>query len=569
MAFIILRHQVINEQDSTQQIPVAGTTLEIGRGSGNALLLDDLRIGLRHAIIRYVDGRYVIQDLESGGNTYVNHRPIRMQPLAHGDEVNIGNYTLRLRLPSPAEPLQIEVTGGETETEAEQGTATSYLARYRLRDSAFTKKRLSWWGVGLALAGTLLILLYPKIPIGGKVWHTTDILSPGAVTPPHRFIEQQCGICHTTAWGAPTTAACTQCHTGLTHDANQTFTPECVTCHREHRGDSRALTTIRDHLCVQCHADLRVLEGKTPQYATHVNTFNTDHPDFAVLVKEPPGSQGTRVRLNAKPAPVDTSAIKLNHEIHLSDRIKKVTSKTLTCTNCHKMDAQGVTILPIDYTEHCSQCHPLEFDNRFPGQVVGHGVQPEVIQEFLKNNFFTPRCLELAGMPQARPPASPSAAVVRPGGGPATSSSTPSPPVSLQASVMQCRDDGVREAQKRLYTGGKQSVCGLCHVLQDPASANQLPTVVRPAIPLRWFPHSRFEHQTHVRATAARATEEKKNPCEYCHRPDLPAFKSNQTTDVLMPGIASCQTCHTSSSGGASTQCVTCHPYHERKASKP
>ena len=57
-------------------------------------------------------------------------------------------------------------------------------------------------------------------------------------------------------------------------------------------------------------------------------------------------------------------------------------------------------MLPIDYTEHCSQCHPLEFDERFPGQFVDHGTQPEGIQEFLKNNFFTPRCLALAGLPQ-------------------------------------------------------------------------------------------------------------------------------------------------------------------------
>ena len=82
MAFTIIRHNVLNDQAATQQTQVAGNSLEIGRGSGNALLLDDLHISLRHAVIEYVDGRYVIKDLDSRGGTYVNHRAVRMQPLS-------------------------------------------------------------------------------------------------------------------------------------------------------------------------------------------------------------------------------------------------------------------------------------------------------------------------------------------------------------------------------------------------------------------------------------------------------------------------------------------------------
>jgi hypothetical protein len=126
-----------------------------------------------------------------------------------------------------------------------------------------------------------------------------------------------------------------------------------------------------------------------------------------------------RVKLSDKAALRDTSAIKLNHQLHLNpERIKKITGKTLTCTNCHKMDAQGNYILPINYTEHCSQCHPLEFDERFPGQLVEHGTQPEGIQEFLKNNFYTPRCLALAGLPQPSPPAGGAEIARRPGQAP-------------------------------------------------------------------------------------------------------------------------------------------------------
>ena len=145
MAFTIIRHNVVNDQAATQQTQVTGNSLEIGRGSGNALLLDDLHISLRHAVIDYVDGRYVIKDLDSRGGTYVNHRAVRMQPLANGDVVHIGNFNLRLGVPSDAGPLTIDVMREGTEEVAENAAPVSYLSHYRLSDSLFTKKRLTWW----------------------------------------------------------------------------------------------------------------------------------------------------------------------------------------------------------------------------------------------------------------------------------------------------------------------------------------------------------------------------------------------------------------------------------------
>lgn len=566
MPFTIICHHMINDQASTQQTQITGNALEIGRGTGNALALDDLHIALHHAVIEYVDGHYVIKDLESRSGTYVNHRSVRMRPLADGDVVHIGNYNLRMRVPLPAGPLIIEVTREGTEEVAESTAPVSYLARYRLAESFFTKQRLTLWGLGLVVGGGIILLLLGDVSLGKKIWHASTILSPGEVTPKHRFIGHNCTQCHADTWRAPSSTACTTCHTGLVHQADQLFTPECVSCHREHRSDDKALTTMRDQSCVQCHADLRLAGGQAPQFATHIRGFNEGHPEFSVMVEGQNGQTSARVKLSDKAALRDSSAIKLNHQKHLTpERIKQLTGKTLTCTNCHKMDAQGAYMLPIDYTEHCSQCHPLEFDKRFPGQTVDHGTQPEGIQEFLKNNFFTPRCLELAGMPQSRPPAGEGETVRRPGQRPAAPRESPA---TTPAAVIQCRDEGVREAQKRLYAGGKQSVCGLCHTLQDPPPGNQLPTVVRPEIPARWFTHGKFEHQAHIRATIAKATAESTNPCEHCHRPDLAASQSTQTSDVLLPGITSCQECH-SSAGGVSFQCVMCHQYHQRRVGNP
>ena len=40
-------------------------------------------------------------------------------------------------------------------------------------------------------------------------------------------------------------------------------------------------------------------------------------------------------------------------------------------------------MLSIQYEEHCMRCHRLEFDERFPKQVVPHD-EPAVVHTFLE-----------------------------------------------------------------------------------------------------------------------------------------------------------------------------------------
>ena len=121
----------------------------------------------------------------------------------------------------------------------------------------------------------------------------------------------------------PTSTACTTCHTGLVHQASELFTPDCVTCHREHRSDHKALTTIGDQFCVQCHADLRTKGGQAPQFATQIRSFDAGHPEFSVIVAGQNGQKSARVKLSDKAALRDTSAIKLNHQLHPHARAHK------------------------------------------------------------------------------------------------------------------------------------------------------------------------------------------------------------------------------------------------------
>jgi predicted CXXCH cytochrome family protein len=70
-------------------------------------------------------------------------------------------------------------------------------------------------------------------------------------------------------------------------------------------------------------------------------------------------------------------------------------------------------------------------------------------------------------------------------------------------------------------------------------------------VPSRWMRHARFNHGSH------RAVD-----CIVCH--DAPS--STQTTDILMPSISVCRTCHGDDARSAATRvsadCVLCHTYH-------
>jgi hypothetical protein len=101
-------------------------------------------------------------------------------------------------------------------------------------------------------------------------------------------------------------------------------------------------------------------------------------------------------------------------------------------------------------------------------------------------------------------------------------------------------------ADKKLF-GTKEDGCEKCHVF-DRAAGAPVPEVIPPKIPVRWLPHSKFDHAPH-RPLA----------CGECHK----ASASSETKDVLLPGISSCRECH-QPRGGARSGCVECHRYHDK-----
>jgi ABC-type multidrug transport system ATPase subunit len=66
----------------------------IGRLPSSELSLEHTEVSRRHALIREVDGRYLVEDLDSKNGTYVNDKPIKQAELHEGDLIQISKFLL-------------------------------------------------------------------------------------------------------------------------------------------------------------------------------------------------------------------------------------------------------------------------------------------------------------------------------------------------------------------------------------------------------------------------------------------------------------------------------------------
>ncbi len=80
--------------DGGQIFPLITPVLNIGRSSGNDLILDDLKVSRSHAQMRLINGHYVIFDLNSTGGTYVNDQRVTQSVLVPGDVISLAGIPL-------------------------------------------------------------------------------------------------------------------------------------------------------------------------------------------------------------------------------------------------------------------------------------------------------------------------------------------------------------------------------------------------------------------------------------------------------------------------------------------
>ena len=90
---------VISGNFPSRNVQISNDNFSIGRASTNQVHLTDPSVSRIHAVFRYSQNMWFLQDQESSGGTYVNGVRIDAVKLGDNDEIGIGPYRFRFQLP--------------------------------------------------------------------------------------------------------------------------------------------------------------------------------------------------------------------------------------------------------------------------------------------------------------------------------------------------------------------------------------------------------------------------------------------------------------------------------------
>jgi hypothetical protein len=346
--------------------------------------------------------------------------------------------------------------------------------------------------------------------------------------------------------------ACLQCHAAPDHNRFSS-SENCASCHKEHRGHA-TLARPTDKHCTACHVDLQSHVPAGQARFQDVPSFAA-HPEFALWRDKQATDPGTvefnhykhlQLRAEDKPA-------------HGAEAVRKL--QEMKCGYCHQLDTAGRYMQPIQFDKHCQECHPLHLPvaadsanqalqtrlQTFLKEPVGHPkanqsawqVRAAVRERYLQFAQANPSLLALKPAPKDE-------WLVLPGlpkrGQPATQNQ------------MVWVNEQWKLAETTLFD---KTGCVRCHaeISNKQERIDGLPDFGKPAIPQRWLTHSVFDHQAH-----------RMLDCTSCHKK---AMASDKRQDVMMPKVASCQSCHQANAKSARADCLECHQFHQRSGVEP
>ncbi len=416
-----------------------------------------------------------------------------------------------------------------------------------------------------------LIVLAPLLALGWIAWRgysrDSRVYSSGRMSGTHAVLEKQCAACHVEKAGEfsakAADSACLSCHDGPVHHEEQVRAdvPACATCHVEHRGRVN-IVAGSNISCSECHSNLKVAAGSLP-YAAHVRTLEDGHPEIAAR------------RDNVK----DPSTILLNHAVHMKP-IRRGPNGPLVqmeCADCHRPEvAKGswpyadaayvdtkvsydqndvllpvkagplqprhitprAYMAPVKFSTACAACHLLTFDKRFDSGVPHD--KPDIVHAFLVRKFQDYIAAHPAEVRVVRDPKR-------------DLTGKPIPPEIRVLTPAQWVSERTADAEELLW----RKTCKQCHAL-NMVAGSELPRVAEARVTQRWMPHARFDHDAHRGFS-----------CAGCHPG---ALTSKVSSDVLVPNLANCKTCHAPGPDHAESRCFECHTYHDwskRKEVRP
>jgi len=526
---------------------VAGDPITLGRSPQSSVYLPDPRVHLNHAVIRTNDlGKLYVE--AQGAPLDVNGELQDRAKLRRGERILIGPYLITPE-PStdPSHDFGLAVEMVQALPEGLGGLRER--SRLTLAATPLSKRALSW----TLLAGVACLALFlpmaqatsprfrgevpRRLPAALKAVAWDAAWSPGALSRGHHRLEAACGTCHQVPFQPVRDAACRSCHKDIADHARATAAhasvsveARCAECHLDHRGEDVTPRTASGP-CADCHASIQT---RYPTSAlASVSDFAVDHPEFKRTMIDVRTGRSERRPIDGAAPLQEMSGLKFPHDKHLVATGVRAPSgrRTLECADCHEKDEANERFQPIRMADHCADCHRLEFEPSVSARQAPHG-SPEAVVTALKE-FYARAALGDASIDVTE-----SDALDRK---PAATSAPTAATGALQWSNRKAAAVAVDLIETRS--------CIQCHKVS--ASAGPAPWRIEPVrITSHWLPGAAFDHKAH-----------RQSACEKCHD----ARASKTSSDILIPTIAVCQTCHGGERprpGALRSPCESCHAFH-------
>ena len=540
---------------SRRQEEITAEALHFGRGAENEVYLPDPRVPLHFAQLRHGPKGLVIQAMGTA-DLRVNGVVLRTASVSPGDKVGLGPYEIEIEeTPEGADAALtvrlVEPLGDDLEqllARSQTGLAATRLS-----------KRMWSWALFVGIFAVFLALPIaafflngadeavspmrveaekPQDRGGPKRFLPIRVDKPwdsGEISGPHKFIADNCNLCHQKPFVQVRNEACLACHKLVGNHADPVKFPlaplvqvRCEQCHKEHEGP-KPIIRADQALCVSCHENLKRQAAKTTLMDTA--DFERNHPDFRPNIMVDPWTRTTkRIGLNAKPR--EMSNVRFSHKKHLDAKgVRSPTGiKKLDCGACHQPEPGGAGMKPIDMVSHCQACHALDFEKNAPS--LPHR-RPEAVEATIRG-YYSALAIR-GGVKDADAPA----AVRRRAGTPL--------PVTATKDVLAWVN---KRTSKGVAFAFSKARCGFCHeVRKDAAAAGGTQWRIKAGVADRWLMKGNFDHASHTAVN-----------CMGCHK----ATTSDISADVLLPPLASCQGCHGGETATAKvpSTCIMCHDFH-------
>jgi len=545
----IIIQRVSERQSGQLEQRFEGDVLRIGRASDQDIRIDEFDLPLSIGEITESGGQLILT-AKAPKLIRLNGGEVRQQTLKASDQIIIADTEIVIENATPnGGRLRVRSSAPRSKKSA---AATSILAAVAPGPS---KRWLSW----AAIIATLYLgwispwsttsfttvkthsseaSLVSLAQVSSEAMWTT-----GPLHNVHRSIGDDCSACHETPFEPVTDAACLSCHESkphhfdpITFHAADSMLGRCAECHIEHVEPSH-LILRDDQGCTDCHADIDNIAGARSQLRA-VSSWSAGHPEFKVSIPrlEQAGRWLTeRISIDS-PLAKSSSNLIFPHSVHMNpDGIEGPEGpEQLNCGSCHQPDEGEIGMRPVSMEQHCSSCHLLTFDPDHPERELPHGEPDELL--LMMEEFYARRTLIGATLAAGRPAFD----AERPG-------RTNQLDEAARAEALRLAKELAVQSAEDIF---ERTTCAICHDVTRRSDGVTPAWEVAPVyINQHWMPLSRFDHGAHASET-----------CESCHA----AETSLVSSDILMPDIASCQTCH----GDEHTDdqlvsvCLDCHSFH-------